>query len=375
MNDGFLYIWAINSRSGSARLYLSNKCTSYVRGIAWMGNSLITVGTRHVKVWRVEALPTSPSKSRFPGDALPAGALASPAPKTLSGRNCVLGSLADATFTCVVSLSADKAIVCTELGDICLLDDGRKTQRLTRVAGLGFGIHAMTIDGERNDAKVWFGGKNGLVSAIPLSDLTRPSTPPELPAQGAESLPIPQGQASKRIVAIGCISGGLITIDSDHCIRIAGTKTVNGVPTLDATVRELPAHRDAVMGVRSLCCPNELQSSFFTWSAGGHLLLWDLDGRCKASLTIELEQQSETDTNTRNELVVVRAPPRGEYFVSGDKYGVLRCVCHGRMMLSIFAHRDLGFRTAYHVEIQWRSKHTELRSRISAFSSDRRKLH
>jgi WD40 repeat protein len=40
-NDGFLYIWSI-SPNGAARLHSSNKCTSFIKGMAWMGNSLIT---------------------------------------------------------------------------------------------------------------------------------------------------------------------------------------------------------------------------------------------------------------------------------------------------------------------------------------------
>ncbi|KAI9880697.1 MAG: hypothetical protein M1830_001330 [Pleopsidium flavum] len=324
MNDGFLYIWAINAGNGSARLCLSNKCTSYVRGIAWMGNSLITVGTRHVKVWRVEALSTTPSKPRFHVDGLPVGTPASPAPKILSGRNCLLGPLVEATFTCVASLSVDKAIVCSERGDVCLLDDSGKTQRLSRVADVGFSVHCMAIDGEGDSANAWFGGKHGIARAIALSELTRPKTPPELPVSGANSPLIYQGETPKRIVAMGCVGARLITVDSDHCITIAGITTTNGMITLSPGARELPAHRDAVNGVRSLCHPNEVQSDFFTWSAGGSVLLWSLDGQCKASLTVDLEQQSDNDNETCNELVVVRAPPAGEYFVSGDKYGVLR---------------------------------------------------
>ena len=41
-NDGFLYIWSINSRTGSATLFASNKCTSNINKMAWLGSSLIT---------------------------------------------------------------------------------------------------------------------------------------------------------------------------------------------------------------------------------------------------------------------------------------------------------------------------------------------
>lgn len=41
-NDGFLYVWSINQRTGAATLHASNKCTSNINRIAWMGNNLIT---------------------------------------------------------------------------------------------------------------------------------------------------------------------------------------------------------------------------------------------------------------------------------------------------------------------------------------------
>lgn len=41
-NDGFLFIWAINLKSGAARLHSANKCTSFIRDMCWLGNSLIT---------------------------------------------------------------------------------------------------------------------------------------------------------------------------------------------------------------------------------------------------------------------------------------------------------------------------------------------
>lgn len=44
MNDGFLFVWAINLKSGAARLHSSNKCTSFVRDMCWMGQTLITYG-------------------------------------------------------------------------------------------------------------------------------------------------------------------------------------------------------------------------------------------------------------------------------------------------------------------------------------------
>ena len=42
--SGFVYIWALTApnRGNMVKLHSSNKCTSLVRSIAWMGKNLIT---------------------------------------------------------------------------------------------------------------------------------------------------------------------------------------------------------------------------------------------------------------------------------------------------------------------------------------------
>lgn len=42
VNDGFLFVWTVNQRTGAARLHSTNKCTSFVRHMAWVGNHLVT---------------------------------------------------------------------------------------------------------------------------------------------------------------------------------------------------------------------------------------------------------------------------------------------------------------------------------------------
>lgn len=42
VNDGFLFVWSINLKNGSAKLHSTNKCTAFVRDMCWMGRTLIT---------------------------------------------------------------------------------------------------------------------------------------------------------------------------------------------------------------------------------------------------------------------------------------------------------------------------------------------
>ncbi|KAH0565221.1 hypothetical protein GP486_001382 [Trichoglossum hirsutum] len=358
MNDGFLYIWVINSKNGSARLHSSNKCTSNIRHIAWMGRNLvsygnhsskcmymmltidISVGTRHIKVWRIEEPSAiSPSKQKI-FDVLVQAVPANPAtPRTLPGRNCLLGALVEATFTCIAIISEDKALVCSEKGDICLLDDRDGAQRLHKVAHAGFGVNCVAVDPGGKYA--WVGGKNGSIRcattlssesmtklsasrAVILSEVLSPKTPPESPSSRSGSPLLPIGCKPVHLVAIASISGFLLTVDSNHSIQVLNLDTVDGIPMPKSRVQQLPAHRDAVMGVKLLPRLNSFGATFYTWSAGGIVLFWKLDGSSVGEMNIELEQLLANDEEIPNELKVVQASQRADFLVSGDKYGVLR---------------------------------------------------
>src|SRR3982074_1505848 len=98
------------------------------------------IGTRHIKIWRVEEnRSVSPSKRRFALDGTPQPTAVQPTLKTLAGRNVLLGPLVEATFTAIAPISNHKAIVCAEKGDVCLLDDS-EGQKLIKLASTGFFI-------------------------------------------------------------------------------------------------------------------------------------------------------------------------------------------------------------------------------------------
>ena len=65
--------------------------------------------------------------------------------------------MVDSAMTCVVGISDDKALVCTEKGDICLFDDTHC--RLMKVANAEFGVSCIAIDAEYKFA--WVAGKHG----------------------------------------------------------------------------------------------------------------------------------------------------------------------------------------------------------------------
>lgn len=80
--DGFLHIWDVSENKLTP--LSSNKCISDINDLIWLNDhQILTIGVRHLKVWSVEG-------------------------NVLSGRNLVLGSLIDQTFTSAISLNSSE---------------------------------------------------------------------------------------------------------------------------------------------------------------------------------------------------------------------------------------------------------------------------
>jgi hypothetical protein len=344
MNDGFLFVWHINSKTGSARLHSTNKCTSSIHDMTWIGSSLITyvsrlilreytnctnlctsrVGTRHVKVWRISDGSSSPSKSQraiVDNQGTPSNS----SPRALVGRNCLLGSLADSIFTCVSPLSDQEAIVCTDRGSICLLDDKECNQKLTLLASVEFGIRSIICDLPTRD--IWVGDNDGIIHNFTIESLiaraVRPTELAESETLGSSSFQTAKGNG---IVGLGLIDDYLISLDSSRTITTR--KAI--LDQHQAPKDILPAHNEPVLGIGILSDRNRSyrNADFFTWSTGGQVNFWDLNGNCLDSLKISVEQLSTTFDEVCNELRVLRISEDMTFFVSGDRYGVVKSVDH-----------------------------------------------
>ena len=306
---------------GSARLYASNKCVSNVQEIVWMGNSVISVGTRHVKVWRLDQTESvSPTKSRpdlIKGLEIPPS---SAAPKAFAGRNCLLGSLIDAVFTSAVAISQDKAILCTEQGDICLLDDTDQEQRLEKVAQVDFSVFCVSVGTSRDCIIV--AGSEGRIKVIPIQDLEKFETDLDMINNSSStSRTTFDAGGPPDILAIGSLSmGRLFTVDRNHtmCIKKAEKVEEQDPRTI---LKQIDAHDTAVLGVSALQQPNKYSADFFTWASQGTALFWKLDGTCTHRLEIPLDQEATPEIGDVNELKVLRASSSDDLFVFGDKFG------------------------------------------------------
>jgi len=243
--------------------------------------------------------------------------------KTLPGRNCLLESLLEANFTCVVAVAPSKAIVASDKGDICLVDDSDGTQRFSKVAEAGVAVTSMTVDGK---GRLHLASNQGGLRTLNIKDiLTALTPPPSPPPPRVESPTIMLTSTTDRIEAVASLADHIVTIDSQHSIRLSHLCSPDDESLIGEVVQKLPAHGAPVLGVASLGMPNSADACFYTWSTGGSILFWSSDGACKETVQVPLEQFDGAYSDT-NELRIVSASSNADLLVTGDKYGVLRYV-------------------------------------------------
>lgn len=311
-------VQALSSKSYGLVIALSRRSTLNSDGRKFLTSH--SIGTRHIKIWRVEdRWPVSPTKQRYALDGTPIPIPAPPALKTLVGRNVLLGPLVEATFTTLAVISEYKAIVCSEQGDICLLDD-TEVSKLLKLASTGFSVTCIAVDTEARRVRI--GGKHGNVKSMSLDDLLNPATPPDSP-----NPTVVESTSSSdvgNLCAMGYAARSLITVDSKHSIEVSFPGSDDADPQMQDT--PFPAHGDSVLGVQLLSPNNKMQADFLTWSSDGTVVFWKLDGSSQISLTVDVEQLPAGDEDIPNQCQIVRASQGCSFLVAGDRYGVLRII-------------------------------------------------
>ncbi|KAL0940923.1 WD repeat protein [Colletotrichum truncatum] len=306
--DGFLFIWRIDPRTGAAKLYQQNRCTSTIKGMVWMGNSLITLGVRHIKIWRVEEGPsTSPSKQKFNE----VNSAIQTSQKLLHGRNVLLGSLLEATFSCAAVVDETNIIICSEAGDICIVEDDGKQSKLIRCLTVDFPITSITI----RHATAYVSGKGGQFATLSVRAILN----------SLSGAVLSNSVAPSGLIAMGFLTENLVTIDEKHSIDIWSSSYLPGLTEEDPSHIPIPGHGDPISGIQALTKPNDQTADFLTWSGSGNVIFWDMKGSIKSSVEVPIEQViPENGMDLVNQLNVVRATRAGKMLVTADKYGVLR---------------------------------------------------
>lgn len=315
VNDGFLYIWNVNDRNGSYSLRASNKCTTAVKHMAWLGKNLVTVGTRHVKVWTVETAITPEAGKRPLADQL--STLSMDSTRTLSGHNCLLGSLLDKTFTAVIAIADVRAVVCSEDGDICLLENEEAKGHLSFVGHAGFPVSTATL---LAPSLLLVGGQNGKMKLFGLQRLlvTLGNGETWNHDQGIE---VAVGQTTNAIVAMAFLGSDVVVLDNKRTFQ---TLSCNPSGGFDSQARTIAAHGGTPAGVLAITYPNTLGFVFMTWALDGTVLFWDQAGNLKNQMIVSLNHGEMDASGYTNELRVVRLNDTCVKVFSGDRQGVLR---------------------------------------------------
>lgn len=326
-NDGFLFIWSINHRSGALKLWATNKCTTNVCHMIWCGQHLLTVGTRHVKIWQLPtAEKTSPSKMSRLRSALEASPGINPIP--LYGRNCLLGDLADLTFTCAVSVTDHIAVISTDTGSLCFVDVSKNPAELSRLDQDIGSARALGFR-QRPQRLVWAGGGDemheldaiALVQQAQSSDVktSLATATVQTPRRSTLRQSLGLSQLSKvGAVAVVCLLNQTISIDAESNLVVSNADTED----LMTTPKPLSSHNVPVQGVQALPLEADL-GAFFTWSKSGEVRFWASDGHLTRVEQIELDEGSDTENAASNELKILRYSGAG-VFISGDRFGVLK---------------------------------------------------
>ncbi|POR37784.1 Mitogen-activated protein kinase-binding protein 1 [Tolypocladium paradoxum] len=307
-SDGFLYVWKIDPRTGAAKLFQQNRCTSYIRDMVWMGNSLITLGLRHVKVWKIEEGPTlSPMKQRMLNESTPTTPTAQ---KPLPGRNMLLGDLLEATFTCA-AVDGKRLIICTETGDVCILDDDDRQMKLVKVLNLDFAITTITIRGN----VAYVGGKYGHFATLDVEGVM----------DGCAQSILTTTEASGGIVALGFLTDKLVTIDSRQSIDVWNPDFVPGQQVEAIAHIPIPGHGEPIAGIHALRRPNKAGAAFVTWSYSGNVTFWDMEGQIKSSIEVPIDAaEPDGESELVNQLTCARTTRNGKLLVTADRQGILK---------------------------------------------------
>lgn len=150
-NDGFLHVWNLSGlrESNTVKLHSSNRCISVINDMKWSGSTLITAGTRHLRIWKI----ANYSKGVGSGDTIDEDTSFSNdgSSTVLSGRNVILGDFSGSNFVSIVQVSPGLLVVATDKGELATLEDAvdeganSKSRFIARLS-VGFPISAMDID-------------------------------------------------------------------------------------------------------------------------------------------------------------------------------------------------------------------------------------
>ena len=345
VNDGFLYIWTIDDRNGFATLHSSNKCTVLINAMTWVGNSVLTVGLRFVRLWHPDDGNVaerrnldSPAHFGTPRQKTAdfGNSVLSPRHRFLPGKNCLLGDLIDANFVAALPIPNDKVIICADSGEVCVVDDCQRTQSLHALDVVNFRISSARMDGHGG---LIIAGTQGQTKKLEPQALEqrRPTSSKKNRRQTVSPSKALFVNANC-MLAMATIANISVELDSRRGIRLTRSDSQDG-QDIEPASHQLAAHGDSVLGVHQLTSEAFPNAAFFTFSGNGTIQVWGSQGSSIASLQVPVETSREMYDVT-NELRAVKSLRNTLFLAAGDKYGMLSIldISTGSITTQVRAH-------------------------------------
>jgi hypothetical protein len=227
----------------------------------------------------------------------------------------------------VSSISDHEAVIGTDSGAVCFLDDRENSQKMIMIKQVGFSITSVAVDFDQES--VWLGGRGRQMQRLSFEALrscgsNRPGSPTRL-----DKSVIDKKNKAPAITCMGFLNSHLVTVEATREIHIYPISTLREEGEQEHGESSMQAHRDPILGICHMKLPNDFSADFFSWSRNGSVNFWDAQGKCRASKAIDLDQFSGSEEDAAaNELKVLRTAENANWFVSGDKFGVLRYVAY-----------------------------------------------
>lgn len=319
--DGFLFIWAFNSRTGQLTLHSTNKCTANICDMIFCGTNLFTVGTRCIRMWQINdaAKPSPTRKPRYrPSEILPP----SPGPAPLPGRNVLLGSMVDCTFTCIVAVDNSNVIIGTDTGCVCLVDMTQSMLELKVLKKLDLAVSSIAFIVDLK--QLLMGTSRGLqredLEQLCKQQATRGGRPkaPRLSIRRSLGL---LNETEKSVIAIAALTDHIVSLDNDGSLQIR----LNDQSEVTDSQPTFAAHKSTILGVQAL--PDSVdQGNFFTYSKNGETKFWSTDGNLLRQESLALDATDSENDGSENETTQMRYFLARDSLLAADRYGVLRLI-------------------------------------------------
>ncbi|KAJ9612917.1 hypothetical protein H2200_002858 [Cladophialophora chaetospira] len=319
--DGFLFIWSFNSRTGQLTLHSTNKCTANICDMIFCGSNLFTVGTRCIRIWQIDEGTKQPP-TRKPRYRLSEILPSSPGPAPLPGRNVLLGSMVDCTFTCIVSVNESNAIIGTDTGFICLVDIAQNVPELKVLKKLDLAVSSTAFIAAQN--QLLMGTSLGL-HREDLEQLCKQQTAlrarPKAPRLSIRRSLGLLNETEKSVVAIASLANHTVSLDNDGSLQIR----LNGQTDATESPPTFAAHKSIILGVQALP-ESAKQGSFFTYSKNGETKFWDINGTLLRQEHLALDPTNSDTDGCENEITRMRYFPSQDSLLAADRFGVFKLI-------------------------------------------------